>query len=380
MDIQKCLICGHGEGCVASALGVCRECIINRRDEAHEYVERMHRFSRRQFSLPTRDDILPKEGAPDAVTCIQCVNKCRIPPGKLGLCGLKENKKGEIHIRAGTKNVGFVEYYYDPLPTNCVAAWVCGEKARGDYRKKSPLQNFLTGMEKNLAVFYQSCTFDCAFCQNWHFREALHHPHEMSSAQLSAAVDNHTRCVCYFGGDPASQLPHSIATSLEIMKRTKKEVRLCWETNGSANPRMMHKVAEIALETGGTIKFDLKAFTPEVHYALTGCSNENTLTNFRELSRMMEKRPEPPLLSAATLLVPGYINLDEIRLIARFIADCNPQIPYTLLAFYPDYLFPDLPVTSAEHAQKGEDVCKGEGLTNINIGNIHLLSDSAYPI
>ena len=95
---------------------------------------------------------------------------------------------------------------------------------------------------------------------------------------------------------------------------------------------------------------------------------------------MMEKRPEPPLLSAATLLVPGYINLDEIKRIARFIADCNPQIPYTLLAFYPAYLFPDLPVTSAEHAQKGEDVCKEEGLTNINIGNIHLLSDGAYPI
>jgi pyruvate formate lyase activating enzyme len=335
-------------------------------------------MSRVEFNLPTKDEVGYENSDDGALGCPLCVNSCRISNDKRGFCGITENRNGTLHRVAGTPGRGFVEYYHDALPTNCVAAWTCSECERGHYTNSRRSSFGIGGQEYNLAVFYQSCTFDCLFCQNWHFRRDLENPRKWSARQLADAVNNQTRCVCYFGGDPASQMPHSLAASHEIMKRHSGKVHMCWETNGSSNPNLMRAAARLALKSGGTIKFDLKAFTSVLHYALTGSSNYNTLNNFRLLANMARERPDPPLLCAATLLVPGYIDLEEIRNIARFIADCDTSIPYSLLAFSPAYLFPDMPVTSAEHAHRAKEICIEEGLTRVIIGNRHLLSREDY--
>jgi len=41
--------------------------------------------------------------------------------------------------------------------------------------------------------------------------------------------------------------------------------------------------------------------------------------------------------------VPGYVDAEEVGLIARFIAEVDPRIPYTLLAFAPHFYMQDLP-------------------------------------
>ncbi|UCC33325.1 MAG: radical SAM protein, partial [Candidatus Bathyarchaeota archaeon] len=63
----------------------------------------------------------------------------------------------------------------------------------------------------------------------------------------------------------------------------------------------------------------------------------------------------------------------EVDGLARFIAGINPGIPYTLLAFYPNYILTDLPTTSRDMAYQ----CLGAAdkhLENVRIGNVHLLS------
>jgi pyruvate formate lyase activating enzyme len=77
---------------------------------------------------------------------------------------------------------------------------------------------------------------------------------------------------------------------------------------------------------------------------------------------------------ASTLLVSGYIDSDEIFNIASFISGINPDIPYALLAFHPDYLMNDLPFTSREHANSCIDAARSAGLKNVKIGNIHILN------
>ena len=370
-----CKLCGKEGAPVAGILGVCRECMIRHWDEAKPFVEIGRKQSREEFDLPQKKNLSGGGGDRNLVSCEECVNQCKIPPGNMGFCAMKDNRSGRLHHIAGSQSQGFVDYYYDPLPTNCVAAWVCGERGRTKTRLILPT----AAQDKNLAVFYQSCTFDCLFCQNWQYRIDLRTPRRLSAAELAAAVDSHTRCVCYFGGDPASQMGHCIAASRIIMERKEGKVRICWETNGSSHPQLMRKAAEIALATGGTVKIELKAFTPEIHYALTGCSNSHTLENIRMLAAMTKERPDSPLLCVSTLLVPGYISSIEVGLIARFLAECDPGIPLALLAFYPTHLFPDLPVTSREHAEKAEAAAREGGITNIQIGNLHLLSREEYP-
>lgn len=277
-----------------------------------------------------------------------------------GFCGLRTVRKGKLVHLAGTPARGLLHWYRDPLPTNCVADWVCeGRKHPGFH---------------NLAVFYGSCTANCLFCQNWHYREMSPVSSRLLSAEELASVGNaRTFCVCYFGGDPASQMPHALATSKHLAR---KGVRICWETNGTMHPKLMNAALHYSMNTGGCIKFDIKAFDEELHRVLTGISNRRTLENFARAAERFNERPEPPLVVASTLLVPGYIDAEEVSKIARFIASFSPHIPYALLAFAPNFYTSDLPYTTARHAEEAEAAARAAGLLNVRIGNRHILGSN----
>lgn len=291
------------------------------------------------------------------VQCKLCSNECEIGEGERGFCGLRTVRRGKLVHLAGTPQRGLLHWYRDPLPTNCVADWVCEGSHHLGYH--------------NLAVFYASCTSNCLFCQNWHFRQVSPtRSKTISASELAAAANLHTFCACFFGGDPASQMPHALATAKHLVQRG---VRVCWETNGMMHPRLLDAAVGYSLDSGGCVKFDLKAFDEELHVALTGVSNQRTLENFARAARQIAERPELPLVIASTLLVPGYVDPDQVSKIASFIASINAQIPYALLAFAPNFYLHDLPCTSVNHALEAEAAARAAGLVNVRIGNRHLL-------
>lgn len=139
------------------------------------------------------------------------------------------------------------------------------------------------------------------------------------------------------------------------------------------NSALLDHMIDLSLESGGCIKFDLKARDDTLHKALTGCTNRRTLENFSRVARKTSLRPVPPLLIANTLLVPGYIDEIEIEAISRFIASIDPTIPFSMLAYYPHFLMADLPRTSHRFADRCLAIARAQGLKNVRIGNIHLL-------
>lgn len=139
------------------------------------------------------------------------------------------------------------------------------------------------------------------------------------------------------------------------------------------HPKFMQRALQYALDTGGCIKFDLKTFDPGLHIALTGVSNQRTLENFALAGQRFADRPELPLVIASTLLIPGYVDAEEVGRIAAFIASINPHIPYSLLAFAPNFYMSDLPYTPISLADIAEKAARQAGLTNVHIGNRHLL-------
>ena len=56
------------------------------------------------------------------------------------------------------------------------------------------------------------------------------------------------------------------------------------------------------------------------------------------------------MLNATTLLVPGYVDEQEVEAIAKFIARLDDQIPYSLLVFYPIFYMSTLPITPLKQA------------------------------
>jgi pyruvate formate lyase activating enzyme len=104
-------------------------------------------------------------------------------------------------------------------------------------------------------------------------------------------------------------------------------------------------------------------------------TNRKTIENFQALASLTKQRPNPPLLIASTLLVPGYVDEPEVAEIARFISELNPEIPYSLLAFYPQFYLSDLPTTSQSHALRCRAAAEKAGLRNVHVGNVHLLRE-----
>jgi len=76
----------------------------------------------------------------------------------------------------------------------------------------------------------------------------------------------------------------------------------------------------------------------------------------------------------STLLVPGYVELIEIRELAAPIADLDRTIPYGLLEFHLHFYMHDLPMTSVRHAEDALAAAQAAGLSNARIGNRHVLS------
>lgn len=364
--MAQCNLCNTTSLFISKELGVCLKCIREKPEDALAFAEQVHKKSRTAFGLPVKP---PKD--PQGIPCNICVNECRIPENKIGYCGLRKNEGGKITGVSSEK--GKLSWYHDPLPTNCVGDWVCPGGTGAGYPKYAYRPGPETGY-KNLAVFFHACSFNCLFCQNWHFKRETIKARKTSVHNLVSDVDEKTSCICYFGGDPTPQIPFSLkASRLAIEENKERILRICWETNGSMHKRLLDKMLEIALNSGGCIKFDLKTWDENLHIALTGITNKRTKENFKRAGEKVKQRPVPPLLLASTLLVPGYIDEDEIRCIAKFIASINPDIPYSLLAFYPHFFMSDMPLTPKTLAYRCLMVAQEEGLKNVKIGNIHLL-------
>ncbi|MBO3800256.1 MAG: radical SAM protein [Candidatus Brockarchaeota archaeon] len=368
----RCLICGDESPLIAGQLGVCLKCTRRTPEKAVEIAKRVHADTRRAFGLPP---VPPKDS--DGLPCGICANDCEIGQGEKGFCGLVSNSNGNLNRLGGTPEKGVLEWYYDPLPTNCVAEWFCPGCTGAGYPKYAYKPTVEKGYV-NLAVFYGSCSFDCLFCQNWHFRQMSQSLKPIVSAEeLAYKVDQNVSCICFFGGDPSTQMMHALETSRIALQKAEEEkriLRICWETNGNMLRSLALKAAELSLKSGGIVKFDLKVWDENLSKVLCGVSNKAALDNFREIGeKFFKQRPEVPVLTASTLLIPGYVDKVEVENIARFIAEIDPDIPYTLLAFYPQYVMDDLPTTSWKQAKECYDVAKNH-LKKVRIGNIHLLS------
>lgn len=354
-EAARCHLCGARSTRISRQVRVCAACIRTNPGRALPLAHAAHRRARRLFGLP-EDPPQASAGLP----CSLCVHACRMAPGQRGYCNLRESRRGRMAVLAGGPEAGILSWYYDPLPTNCVAMEVCGERA--------------TRGKDNLAVFYGSCTLNCLFCQNWtYMQDAGALRPRVSAIELAGAATGRVACICYFGGDPTPQLPHALATARHA--GTRRPVRICWETNGTMHPTYLRRIVELSMESGGTIKFDLKAWSDPIHVALTGFSNRRTLDNFAVAAGRSRERPDPPLVVASTPLVPGYADEEEVGALARMIASLDPEIPYRLLAFHPGFLMENLPTTSRAHAERCLAAARAAGVRHVGLGNLHLLGD-----
>lgn len=369
VDMGGCQLCSSGSKLVSDGIGVCINCIRKEPDDALSIVERRRSSSRLAYGLPPRP---PRDGG---IACKICQNCCSIPDGGVGFCGLRKNVNGRL-VSLSTPSRGLLHYYLDPHVTNCCAAWFCPAGTGAGYPRYAVRDGPEHGYY-NLAIFFYGCNFDCAFCQNWSHKQ-IDESNLVRAGELVDATLKNDRitCWCFFGGSPEPQLPFAINASKMVLESVggKRVMRICLEWNGCGNHQLVKKCGELSFISGGNIKFDLKAFDPNLSVALSGVRNDAAYRNFSMLfQEFYRERREVPVLNATTLLVPGYIDEVEVEGIARFIAEHDENIPYSLLIFHPEYMMRDLPITPVSHVRRCVTAAR-KHLRNVNVGNVHLLA------
>ena len=277
-----------------------------------------------------------------AVRCLACAHRCRIQPGRRGICKVRFNREGELRAPWGyTAGVGL-----DPV-------------------EKKPFNHFLPG-QRVLTFGMLGCNFHCAFCQNWETSQTLRD----DAAQMSGATIQPVQpadLVNYALRNGAAAIASSyneplITTewAVEIFKLAKPAgLRCAYVSNGYATP----EVLEYLLPWLTAYKVDLKSMQAANYRALGGQLNAvlDTITNAHALGLWVE---------IVTLVIPGFNDsTEELWEAARFITSVSPDIPWHVTGFHPDYHMDGTP-TPPDSLQRAAEIGQEAGLHYVYAGNL----------
>jgi len=165
----------------------------------------------------------------------------------------------------------------------------------------------------------------------------------------------------FTGGDMACQ-PEFYCLASEEVKGQREDLWVLFETNGyGLTPRNLDRFKASGIDA---FWLDIKAHDDALHRRLTGCSNEWIL----RLPYEIKKRDF--VLEVLSLFIPGWVETDQIEKIAQILAGVDPQIPFTILAFFPEYQLKGVPSPNLEQMLEAYERVKDRGLKNVRLGNI----------
>ncbi len=167
--------------------------------------------------------------------------------------------------------------------------------------------------------------------------------------------------IAFTGGDLACQ-PSFYAACVEKIKELDRELWVLFETNGyGLTPLNMDLFKSAGIDA---FWLDIKAYQNEVHRKLTGVGNEWVL----KLPEEILKRGF--VLEVLSLYIPGWVETDQIEKIANLLAEVDKNIPFTILAFFPQHEMKNVPSPALDQMLSAYQAVKAAGLKQVKLGNI----------
>lgn len=228
-----------------------------------------------------------------------------------------------------------------------------------DYEKKVTLKE---PREKATAWHaHESCRC-CGSCVMYAQKSASC-PHILDAEQITLSPQGYgpARNIVAFTGGDITCCPEFYAECTELIK-THTELWVLIETNGyGLTPQNLE-----SMQTAGVDAFwlDIKAFDSQTHQWLTGCDNDNIL----KLPAEIKKRGF--VLEVLSLFIPEVVEIEDLENIARLLVAVDPQIPFTLLAFFPEYRMKSYNSPTVKQMVAAYRKTKNAGLKNIRLGNL----------
>lgn len=291
-------------------------------------------------TAPAAPELVRDEGD-GVVRCLACGHRCKVQPGRHGVCQVRFNEGGVLRVPFGY----VAGLAIDPI-------------------EKKPFYHAYPGTEA-LSFGMLGCDFHCAYCQNWVTSQALRddaaiaEPHFVDPQRVVELALQHGCKVL------TSTYNEPLITSEWAMAifRLGRQAGLVgsYVSNGNGTPEVLEYIRPYVQ----LYKVDLKAFRDKAYRELGGVLS-NTLETIRRLKQL------DFWVEIVTLIVPGFNDSDdELRQIAEFIAGVSPEIPWHVTAFHPDYRMTDPPATSVETLLRACELGKAAGLLYVYPGNAH---------
>jgi pyruvate-formate lyase-activating enzyme len=173
--------------------------------------------------------------------------------------------------------------------------------------------------------------------------------------------------VAFTGGDVMCRPEFYVECAVRIKEETSLWILL--ETNGyGLTPENLDIYRDAGVDA---FWLDIKAYREDVHRWLTGSTNRWIL----ELPREITERGFS--LEVLSLYIPDVVEADQLGEIARVIARVNPAIPFTLLAFFPQYRMNDRRSPTLDEMIGAYKAARGEGLKSVRLGNLGVFARGA---
>jgi len=80
------------------------------------------------------------------------------------------------------------------------------------------------------------------------------------------------------------------------------------------------------------------------------------------------------VLEVLSLFIPGWVETDQIVKIAQLLVEVDPEIPFTILAFFPEHQLKENRAPTFWEMLKTYFSVKNLGLKNVKLGNCHVFS------
>ena len=275
------------------------------------------------------------------VHCYLCAHHCRIDPGGVGRCGVRENRGGVLYT----------------------LVYGCPVSTAVDPIEKKPLFHFLPGtLSYSLATV--GCNFTCRFCQNADISQM---PRERGrvvgrtlspEAVVAAARASGCASISYTYTEPTIFYEYARDCARLASAAGLKNV---FVTNG-------YMTAQTLDDIDGDLhaaNVDLKSFSDDFYRDMAGARLRPVLATIR---RLWEKGI---WTEVTTLLIPGRNDSDsELQSIAEFLVSISPDLPWHVSRFYPTYHLLDVPPTPLEAVERAIRIGKQAGLRYVYGGNV----------
>lgn len=290
-------------------------------------------------TMPSAPELVIDEGE-HTLRCVACGHRCRIAPGKSGVCRVRFNDDGILRVPAG---------------------YVAGLQV--DPIEKKPFYHAYPGREA-LSFGMLGCDLHCSYCQNWISSQTLRD--DAAVAAPSFIQPERIVALAVEQGAPVvvSTYNEPLITSdwaMSIFRLAREKGIVCgFVSNGNATPEVLSYLRPCV----DLYKVDLKSFDDRSYHHL-GCALSNVLDS---ISRLVEMGF---WVEVVTLIVPGFNDSDEeLTNIAKFIAGVSADIPWHVTAFHPDYKMTGPPRTPVATLIRAYDIGKAAGLRFVYAGNL----------